>query len=247
MSDNEDEIYANSDSDPDSDKSDAESEAEEEEQEEPFIGVVGEDDEEELGIVDDEEPDDDEEQEDDEEDDDDQVEDDDDDEDNYQEGGANDENLVVGKKKRKGISKPVLIDSDDDEDDMEENYLQKFDKEISKNYVKDFHPECVIHNYDEIACLTKVVRDNDNIIIDPLHRTLPFLTKYERARILGQRSKQIEAGAKPFISVPENIIEGNVIAELELQQKKIPFIIRRPLPSGGFEYWNIQDLEVISF
>ena len=24
------------------------------------------------------------------------------------------------------------------EDDMEENYLQKFDKEISKNYVKDF-------------------------------------------------------------------------------------------------------------
>ena len=164
-----------------------------------------------------------------------------------QDGGAEDENAVVSKKKRKTIAKPILLDSDDDEDDMEENYLQKFNTEINKNYINEFHPECVIHNYDEISALTKVVRDSDNIIIDPLHRTLPFLTKYERARVLGQRSKQIEAGAKPFISVPEHIIEGNIIAELELQQKKIPFIIRRPLPSGGFEYWDIKDLEVISF
>jgi DNA-directed RNA polymerase I, II, and III subunit RPABC2 len=95
--------------------------------------------------------------------------------------------------------------------------------------------------------LTNVVRDSFNIIIDPLHRTIPFLTKYEKARVLGQRAKQIEMGAKPFISVPENVIDGYVIAELELQQKRIPFIIRRPIPGGAFEYWNIRDLEVISF
>ena len=92
-----------------------------------------------------------------------------------------------------------------------------------------------------------MVRDINNIIIDPLHKTIPFLTKYEKARVLGQRAKQIESGAKPFVSVPENIIDGYIIAELELQQKKIPFIIRRPLPGGAFEYWSLKELEVINF
>ena len=106
---------------------------------------------------------------------------------------------------------------------------------------------CLIHNYDEISKLTVVVRDSNNIIIDSLHRTIPFLTKYEKARILGQRAKQIEIGSRPFVSVPENVIDSYIIAELELQQKRIPFIIRRPIPGGACEYWNLKDLEVISF
>ena len=73
------------------------------------------------------------------------------------------------------------------------------------------------------------------------------MTKYEKARILGQRAKQIETGSKPFLNVPENIIDGYIIAELELKEKKIPFIIRRPIPGGGFEYWHLRDLEIISF
>ena len=92
-----------------------------------------------------------------------------------------------------------------------------------------------------------VTRDETNIIIDPLHKTIPFLTKYEKARVLGQRSKQIECGAKPLVKVPENVIEGYIIAELELHQKRIPFIIKRPIPGGAFEYWNLKDLEIIGF
>ena len=136
---------------------------------------------------------------------------------------------------------------DDDDDEQDDNYLQKFDKEITKDYVTIFHPECLNHNYDEIKALSKVTRDEFNIIIDPLHKTIPFLTKYEKTRILGQRSKQIECGAKPLVKVPENIIDSYLIAELELEQKAIPFIIRRPIPSGGSEYWNLKDLEMISF
>jgi DNA-directed RNA polymerase subunit K/omega len=161
------------------------------------------------------------------------------------------ENEVVKTKKaaKNKTKKAVQIElpSDDEDEDYDDSYLQKFDSEVTKNYINDFHPECLIQNYDEITKLTTVVRDSNNIIIDPLHRTIPFLTKYEKARILGQRAKQIETGAKPFISVPENIIDGYVIAELELQQKRIPFIIRRPIPGGAFEYWNIRDLEMISF
>lgn len=138
-------------------------------------------------------------------------------------------------------------DSDSESEDADEKYLQKFDSEINKNYLIDFHPECLINNYDEIQSLTKIVRDSNYNIIDPLHKTIPFLTKYEKTRIIGQRAKQINAGAKPFVKVPENVIDGYLIAMLELREKRIPFIIRRPLPSGGCEYWNVKDLEEINF
>jgi DNA-directed RNA polymerase I, II, and III subunit RPABC2 len=118
---------------------------------------------------------------------------------------------------------------------------------VNRNYIVDFHPECLNHNSDEVSKLSKVIRDESNIIIDPLHRTIPYLTKYEKARVLGQRAKQIETGAKPLVKVPENIIDSYVIAELELREKKIPFIIKRPIPGGAFEYWNLKDLENIHF
>ena len=145
--------------------------------------------------------------------------------------------------------KPQLIiqDDDDEDDDDDDNYLQKFDNDIMKNYVDEFHPECLSHNYDEIAKLSIVVRNSDNIIVDPLHRTIPYLTKYEKARILGQRAKQIETGAKPLVKIPENIVDSYIIAELELREKKIPVIIRRPIPGGACEYWKLADLEIIAF
>ena len=154
--------------------------------------------------------------------------------------------IVVEDKKKK----PVIInydDEDDDDSDDDVNYLQKFDLDVNTNYVSDYHPECQVPNFDEISKLAVVVRDDYNTIIDPLHRTIPFLTKYERARILGQRAKQIESGSEPFINIPESVIDGHIIAELELQQKRIPFIIRRPIPDGSFEYWHVRDLENIAF
>ena len=154
-----------------------------------------------------------------------------------------------GDKKKKQINiQPQLptYDDDDDDDDGEE-YLQKFDQTLNENYILNFHPESVIQNYDEILTVTNVVRDDNNNIIDGLHKTVPFLTKYERARIIGARAKQINAGAAPFVKVPENVIDGYVIAEMELEEKKIPYIIRRPLPNGGSEYWRLKDLENIAF
>ena len=136
---------------------------------------------------------------------------------------------------------------DDDDEEEDENYLQKFDKDINKNYILDFHPECSIHNQTEIEALSHVTRNGQDIIIDDLHRTLPFLTKFERARILGQRAKQINSGSTAFVKIPDKVIDGYAIAEIELLQKAIPFIIRRPLTNGGSEYWKVQDLENISF
>jgi DNA-directed RNA polymerase subunit K/omega len=137
-------------------------------------------------------------------------------------------------------------DEYEDDDTNDETYLQKFKNVQGKNYILESHPELISHNKQEIQLLSKVVREN-GIIVDPLHKTLPFLTKYERARVLGQRTKQLEHGATPYIDVPTNIVDEFMIAKMELSQKKLPFIIKRPLPNGGCEYWRIIDLEVVMF
>jgi DNA-directed RNA polymerase subunit K/omega len=137
-----------------------------------------------------------------------------------------------------------LEEESDEDPEEDEQYLQKFDSEMRDNFILNYHPESRTHNYEEVKALARVTRDARGIIIDPLHKTLPFLTKYEMTRVLGQRAKQLDYGAKPFVKIPLNVLDGYHIAKLELEQKKIPFIIKRPFPNGGIEYWHVNDLEV---
>jgi DNA-directed RNA polymerase I, II, and III subunit RPABC2 len=142
---------------------------------------------------------------------------------------------------------PVSDDDEEDDDEEEdENYLQKFDETLKQNIISEYHPEMQQLNYSEVELLTVIHRDTDGQIYDPLHRTLPFLTKFEKARVLGERAKQINDGAKPFVKLTTNAIDGYLIALAELEQKSIPFIIKRPLPNGGCEYWKLKDLEILA-
>ena len=67
----------------------------------------------------------------------------------------------------------------------------------------------------------------------------PFLTKYEYARIIGLRSSQISQGAKLYIQLTQQqrdllgkmVYADKLIAEWELAQRKLPFIIRRQIPT----------------
>lgn len=137
-------------------------------------------------------------------------------------------------------------DSDlDDDDEDGTQYLQKLDNSVKEQTIANHHPELIIHNYDEVEALSTVVRDERGVVIDPLHRTLPFISKYERTRILGERAKQINDGAKPFVKTDPSIIDGYLIALKELEEKKLPFIIRRPLNNGASEYWKLRDLEFL--
>jgi DNA-directed RNA polymerase subunit K/omega len=140
------------------------------------------------------------------------------------------------------------LDEDDDEDedeDDDENYLQKFGEDIQKTIIQDYHPELQAHNNDEIETLSIVTRDANGIIIDPLHKTMPIVSRYEKARVLGERAKQLNAGAEPFVEIDETMIDGYMIALKEFEEKKIPFIIQRPLPNGACEYWKLRDLEIL--
>ena len=144
----------------------------------------------------------------------------------------------------------AILEGDGDEsddEDYDENSFQKLKNDINTDKLLTYHPELLQSNYKEINALSKIARNKKGLIIDALHKTVPFLTKYERARVLGIRIKQLNNDADPFVEVPPNTIDARFIAEEELKQGKIPFIIRRPLPNGGNEYWKLSDLEVIEY
>lgn len=71
--------------------------------------------------------------------------------------------------------------------------------------------------------------------------TTRYLTKYERARILGTRALQISNNA-PIMVELDGETDPLQIAMKELRERKVPLIIRRYLPDGSFEDWSIDEL-----
>ena len=130
-------------------------------------------------------------------------------------------------------------------EDLGENDFYKFNNELKRNHTLNYHNECLYKNFNEIKELSKITRNKDGIIIDELHKTMPILTKYEKTKILGMRVKQLNSGTSPYVTINEKIIDNYLIAQMELEQKKLPFIIQRPLPNNNFEYWKLQDLDLL--
>ena len=73
--------------------------------------------------------------------------------------------------------------------------------------------------------------------------TTPYMTKYERARVLGTRALQIAMGAPVMVEI-EDETDPLEIARKELKDQKIPIIIRRYLPDGSFEDWGVDELHI---
>ena len=73
--------------------------------------------------------------------------------------------------------------------------------------------------------------------------TTPYMTKYERARVLGTRALQISMGAPVMVEL-EGETDPLQIAMKELKAQKIPIIIRRYMPDGSHEDWGIDELIV---
>ena len=166
----------------------------------------------------------------------------DDDDEDDEESDSDDEEEQEAKKE---LTDEKVLEAEEENSDSDENYLQKFDEELTNNYILDNHQEEIVQNYAEVLTLSKIVKDSEGNIIDQFHRTNPILSKYEKTKVLGQRTKQLNNGAKPLIKLSENIIDSYIIAEMELKEKVIPFIIRRPLANGASEYWTLQDLEIL--
>jgi DNA-directed RNA polymerase I, II, and III subunit RPABC2 len=64
---------------------------------------------------------------------------------------------------------------------------------------------------------------------------LPWLTKFERARITGARALQLSLGAPPLIKPPEDAGTSILLAMAEVEKKALPISIRRVLPNGLYQ------------
>jgi DNA-directed RNA polymerase I, II, and III subunit RPABC2 len=83
---------------------------------------------------------------------------------------------------------------------------------------------------------------------DDKRTTTPYMTKYEKARVLGTRALQIrwveldqycrvqltshDSGNAPVLIDVEGMTDPLQIAIKELREKKIPLVVRRFLPDG---------------
>jgi DNA-directed RNA polymerase I, II, and III subunit RPABC2 len=133
---------------------------------------------------------------------------------------------------------------EEEEFDEEENTATEMKPELKKLYQQ--HPECNLEYVEQVIPklnVTSLPSMGDKV--DPNHRTYPFLTQYERTKIIGLRANQLSKGSAPYIAVPKHITDVRDIARMELEQKRLPFIIKRPLPNGTYEYWRLSDLLIL--
>lgn len=129
-------------------------------------------------------------------------------------------------------------------DDTIEEGVPEMKPELKRLYQQ--HPECSLDYIEQVlpkVPLQYVPPGGDKA--DSNHRTYPFLTNFEKTKIIGLRANQISKGSVAFISVPKHITDVRDIARLELEQKRLPYIVKRPLPNGQFEYWRLADLMII--
>jgi DNA-directed RNA polymerase subunit K/omega len=104
-----------------------------------------------------------------------------------------------------------------------------------------------IQSLENESLSVEYMDDYRNLMLnyDPAkNKSAPEMTKYELALVIGKRATQIAQGAIPLFDVPARMTHVDEIAEEELRQKKTPFIIRRDLGNGKYEYWKIKDMKL---
>ncbi|EME49432.1 hypothetical protein DOTSEDRAFT_68260 [Dothistroma septosporum NZE10] len=102
-------------------------------------------------------------------------------------------------------------------------------------------PNNVVTSGDPSANPNTVKSVKSKKISQEKRTTTPYMTKYERARVLGTRALQISMGAPVLVDV-ESETDPLQIALKELREKKIPLVVRRYLPDGYYEDWTCEEL-----
>ena len=139
---------------------------------------------------------------------------------------------------------------DEEIDLVEDGALEEAQKKDLGNELLKLHPEARIDTIESISMdilLTNVPPSFTNADgqSDPKHRSVPYLTQFEKTKILGFRTNQLSQGARPYIAVPQHITDIREIARMELEARRLPIILKRPMPDGTFEKWRLSDLLIL--
>ena len=166
------------------------------------------------------------------------------------------------KKSNKKVSKKEESEDEYDMGEDGENLddIEEIDEEFDEDEEEEEDDELNIENENDTnGCAIEEAIEDDDIFFDnnvetevSIESNSEFiskenrvscnrLTKYEMVRILGERTKQLNMGAKPMIKNYKGLAY-DIIAEQEFLLNMIPFKIKRPLPSGKFEIWTLDEL-----
>ncbi|KAK4264606.1 hypothetical protein QN277_025759 [Acacia crassicarpa] len=131
--------------------------------------------------------------------------------------------------------------ADDDYNDMDMGYEDEPpEPEIEEGAEEDVEN----NNNDDMAGEQLETEDREEQeATERPRKTSKYMTKYERARILGTRALQISMNAPVMVEL-EGETDPLEIAMKELRERKIPFTIRRYLPDGSYEDWGVDELIV---
>jgi DNA-directed RNA polymerase I, II, and III subunit RPABC2 len=127
---------------------------------------------------------------------------------------------------------------------------QQQQREIAKEsrafqFLNTHHPECRLDYIDDVLHNLALTSYPPNLEVESNHKSVPYLTLFEKTKLIGFRANQIAQGARALIQVPNHITDVLEIARLELEQKRLPYILKRPMPDGTFEYIRLADLIII--
>jgi len=128
-----------------------------------------------------------------------------------------------------------------DEDDYEGQDFNDEDDEDVDDEVDIIEDELNEEEKQEDGNELGGIRRGVRKVPDAERITSRFMTKYERARILGSRALQISKNA-PLMVDPGEESDPYKLAEMELDKRKVPFIVRRYLPDGSYEDWKVSEL-----
>lgn len=127
------------------------------------------------------------------------------------------------------------IDYDDDteleEDEEDDNKGTTINNDSDNEELCDFEELADIYT-DE----TEEIDTTETSNVEMIH-TSPYLSKYERAKVLAVRVAQLEKNA-PSTVTAEDFTNGRMpenpqaIAMRELELRRLPLMIRRPFPNG---------------
>ena len=143
----------------------------------------------------------------------------------------------------------VIDETEDNIADDDDENNQQYEYEIEENYD--------LYQNDNECLVGKILDDNDDInnfenseidnekeemlLTNNERISANRLSKYEMVRILGERTKQLTMGAKPLLKNYE-LLTYDKIAEEELKLNMTPFKIKRNLPNGKYEIWELSEL-----
>ncbi|XP_041008143.1 DNA-directed RNA polymerases II, IV and V subunit 6A-like [Juglans microcarpa x Juglans regia] len=130
--------------------------------------------------------------------------------------------------------------ADEDYNDLDMGYEDEPpEPEIEEGAEEDIEN----NNNDDVPVEPEADEKGEEHPVERPRKTSKYMTKYERARILGTRALQISMNAPVMVEL-EGETDPLEIAMKELRERKIPFTIRRYLPDGSYEDWGVDELIV---